>query len=206
MSEEQIRPRWFDQWTPQQRREYAERFVQIQARGEDIDGEARFIDALADRGSVILDAGCGVGRVAAALAVAGHRAAGVDADPILIARGRELYPGLPLTEQDLSQLTPAALTGAGLPSVFDLVVCAGNVMHFVAEDSEHRVLAALAAVLRPGGRAVFGFFTGRAYTHDDLDADAATVGWTREHRFATWQCDAFADDSDWAVSVYRAQG
>ncbi|MEZ5097661.1 MAG: class I SAM-dependent methyltransferase [Nocardioides sp.] len=198
------RPRWFAERTPEQRRDYAERFVEIKARGEDVDGEARFVDALADRGSAILDAGCGVGRVAAALAEAGHRAAGVDADPILIGRGRELYPRLPLAVLDLAHLTPHTLTAAGLPSAYDLVVCAGNVMHFVAEDTEHRVLAALASVLRPGGRAVFGFFTGRAYAHDDLDADAAFVGWAREHRFATWQCDGYTDDSDWAVSVYRA--
>ncbi len=197
-------PRWFDHRTPDQRRDYAERFVRIAARGEDIDGEARFVDALAPRGSRILDAGCGVGRVAAALAAAGHRAAGVDADPILIDRGRELYPGLPLAVLDLAHLTAPALADRGLPTAYDVIVCAGNVMHFVAEDTEHRVLTRLAEVLRPGGRAAFGFFTGRSYTHDDLDRDAAAVGWQREHRFATWNLDAFDDASDWAVSVYRA--
>lgn len=200
------RPRWFDHRTEDERAAYAYRFVRISERGEDVDGEARFVDALADRGSTILDAGCGVGRVAAALARAGHRAAGVDVDPILIANGREFYPGLPLAELDLCSVTPAALEAAGLPASYDLIVSAGNVMLFVAEASEGRVLERLASVLRPGGRVAIGFFTGRDYTHDHLDRDAAAVGWVREHRFATWQSDPFTDAADWAVSVYRSAG
>lgn len=197
-------PRWFSHRTPEQREDYAFRFVRIAEGGDDIDGEARFVDALADRGAAILDAGCGVGRVAARLARCGHQAAGVDADPILVERGRGFYPGLPLAVVDLYHVSPATLAAAGLPASYDLVVSAGNVMHFVAESTEAQVVANLATVLRPGGRAMFGFFTGRAYTHDHLDRDAAAVGWTREHRFGTWQCDPFTDDSDWAVSVYRA--
>lgn len=204
MPEEQApTPRWFAHRTPDERRDYAERFVRIAARGDDIDGEARFVDALAGRGATILDAGCGVGRVAAALAAAGHDGAGVGADPILIARGRDLYPRLALGVLDLANLSAAALADLGLPTTYDLVVCAGNVMHFVAEDTEHRVLRRLAEVLRPGGRAAFGFFTGRVYDHDDLDRDAAAVGWRREHRFATWNLDPYDESADWAVSVYR---
>lgn len=197
-------PRWFSHRTLEQREDYAHRFVRIAATGDDIDGEARFVDALADRGAAILDAGCGVGRVAARLAGCGHQAAGVDVDPILVGRGRQLYPELPLAVADLCEVSPTSLAAAGLPGSYDLVVSAGNVMHFVAEATEAQVVASLATVLRPGGRAVFGFLTGRDYTHDRLDLDAAAVGWIREHRFATWQCDPFGDDSDWAVSVYRA--
>lgn len=201
---ESPRPRWFDHRTAEQRLDYAYRFVRIAERGEDIDGEARFIDALADRGSTILDAGCGTGRVAAALARAGHRAAGVDADPTLIGKGREFYPGLPLATVDLWHVSPERLGAVALPTAYDVIVCAGNVMLFVAEDTEHQVLRRLSAVLRPGGRAVFGFFTGRDYTHDDLDRDARAAGWTPEHRFGTWQLDPFSPSSDWAVSVYRS--
>ncbi len=196
-------PRWFAERTPRQRRTYADHFVRLAADGQDVDGEARFVDAMAGRRSTILDAGCGVGRVAAALDRLGHRAAGVDADPTLVDRGRELSPGLPLARLDLWNLTSRALAEQGLPTSYDLIVCAGNVMLFVAEDTEHQILGRLARLLRPGGRAVFGFFTGREYTHDDLDVDAATVGWSHEHRFATWHLDAFQPDSDWAVSVYR---
>ncbi len=203
VTEETPAPRWFGERTPRERALYTQRFRRLEAQGEDVDGEARFVDALLGRGSVVLDAGCGVGRIAAALAARGHVAAGVDADPILIEAGRDFYPGLPLATLDLCVMTPAALEAAGLPTAYDVVVVAGNVMLFVAEGTEGRVVERLAGVLRPGGRAVLGFATGGHYTHDELDRDAARVGWDLEHRFATWQLAAAAHQADWAVSVYR---
>jgi SAM-dependent methyltransferase len=187
--------RWFDEWSSAQRSEYADRFRKLAADGVDIDGEGRMVDALAARSSRILDAGCGVGRVAAYLASQGHRAAGVDIDPLLIKAGREQYPGLPLQELDL--LGVSASLGH-----FDVIVSAGNVMVYLEPGTEPAVLAALAGVLVPEGRAIFGFATDRAYTVADLDRDAAAVGWTLEGRWATWQLEPFTDASDWAVSVY----
>ncbi len=188
--------RWFQEWSDAERTAYATRFVRLARRGQDIDGEARFVDALADRGSRILDAGCGTGRVAAALAARGHDARGVDADGTLVAAGREQYPGLPLEQRDLLDLTAD-------DGPFELVVAAGNVLVYVDPGTEAAVLHALASVLSPGGSAVFGFATDRAYTTRDLDRDAAAVGWHLVHRFSTWQLDPWSDDADWAVSVYR---
>lgn len=190
--------RWFDEWSIEQRQEYAGRFRKLAASGQDIDGEARLVDALADRGARILDAGCGAGRMAAYLAAQGHHVLGVDIDPLLIEAGAGQYPGLPLQVLDLREVSPAL-------GEFDLVASAGNVMVFLEPGSEREVLRALASVLRPRGRAVFGFATDRAYTHDQLDEDAASVGWTHEARWATWQMDPYVpDESDWAVSLYRA--
>lgn len=189
--------RWFDEWTPEQRTDYAERFVKLAAAGKDIDGEARLIDALADRSSRILDAGCGTGRVAAALAARGHQVLGVDLDPSLVDAGLRQYPGLPLAELDLLSLSPAL-------GAFDLIVSAGNVMVYLTPGTERAVLAAMASVLTPGGRAVFGFATDRAYTVSHLDADAVAVGWSLEGRYGTWQLDPFLPESDWAVSIFRA--
>lgn len=188
--------RWFEEWSPEQRAEYAERFIALAASGKDIDGEARLVDALAGRASRILDAGCGTGRVAAALAARGHDVLGVDVDPSLVAAGLRQYPGLPLVELDLLALSPALGT-------FDLIVSAGNVMVYLTPGTERAVIAGMASVLAPGGRAVFGFATDREYTIADLDADAAAAGWALEGRFATWQLDPFLPDSDWAVSIYR---
>lgn len=189
--------RWFDEWSLEQRQEYAARFRTLAASGADIDGEARLVDALADRGARILDAGCGAGRMAAYLAAQGHDVLGLDLDPLLIEAGRADYPGLPLEVLDLRDVSPKL-------GVFDLVASAGNVMVFLEPGTEWEVLAALGSVLRPGGRAVFGFATDRAYTHDRLDVDAASIGWTKEARWATWQMDPYTDDADWAVSLYRA--
>ncbi|MFN8190713.1 MAG: methyltransferase domain-containing protein [Nocardioidaceae bacterium] len=127
-------PRWFAERTERQRLDYASHFVRLAAQGDDVD-EARLVDAVSARAATILDAGCGVGRVAARLADCGHRAAGVDADPILIAKGRELYPRLPLAVLDLTLLSAAAAGAAGLPSTYDVVVNAGNVLHFVADGN-----------------------------------------------------------------------
>lgn len=44
---------------------YIERFREMARAGNDLAGEARFVDAMAARGARILDAGCGPGRVAA---------------------------------------------------------------------------------------------------------------------------------------------
>jgi SAM-dependent methyltransferase len=169
-----------------------------------VDGEARFLDALADRGSPILDAGCGTGRLAASLRDRGHQAVGVDADPLLIEAGRQLHPGVSLSTLDLTQLTPQTLDAAGLPTSYDLIVAAGNVMLYVAPGTEAAIIRALAAVLNPGGRAIFGFHTDGEFTVDQLDQATLAVGWAREHRFGTWQADPFTLESDWATSVYRS--
>ena len=56
---------------------YIDRFRSMAQAGKDLDGEARFIDAMAPRGARILDAGCGPGRVGGYLAAAGHDVVGV---------------------------------------------------------------------------------------------------------------------------------
>ncbi len=45
---------------------YVKRFRSMVAAGDDLAGEARFVDAMVARGARILDAGCGPGRVGAA--------------------------------------------------------------------------------------------------------------------------------------------
>lgn len=185
---------------------YSTRFAGYFADGADMDGEARFVDVLLGRGSTVLDAGCGPGRVTAALTARGHAAIGVDRDAGLVADGHGRYPGLPLHVRDLLAVDHAWLVSQDLPTEFDAIVCPGNVMVFLAPSTERAVLLQLAALLRPGGRAVFGFATDREYTVDGLDADAAAVGWTLEHRFASWHLAPFTPDADWAVSVYRSSG
>lgn len=188
--------RWFDVRSEEQRKEYSQRFVEIAAQGNDIDGEGRFVDAMAGRGSRILDAGCGAGRVTDYLRRCGHRATGVDVDPLLIEAGLEQHPEADLRVLDLADLSADLGT-------FDIIVCPGNVITFVAEGTEPEVLAAMARVLAPGGRVVFGFHIDRTVSVDDLDRWAARLDWSLEFRFGTWELDPFTTESDWAVSVYR---
>ena len=72
---------------------YIDRFRTMAAEGVDLAGEARLLDAMIDRGSRVLDAGCGPGRVGAELHARGHVVVGVDADPALIAAAQEDHPG-----------------------------------------------------------------------------------------------------------------
>ncbi|WP_155767154.1 class I SAM-dependent methyltransferase, partial [Mycobacterium colombiense] len=83
---------------------YIERFRAMARAGDDLAGEARFVDAMAPRGARILDAGCGPGRLGGYLATAGHRVVGVDVDPALIEAAEQDYPGPRWLVGDLAEL------------------------------------------------------------------------------------------------------
>ena len=74
---------------PEAAQRYRRRFLDLEASGEDVHGEARFITTLVPPPSRVLDAGCGFGRVASKLTRLGHTAIGVDVDEDLIALARE---------------------------------------------------------------------------------------------------------------------
>ncbi len=182
---------------------YVEKFEQHVAAGDDLEGEARFIDALAPRGAQILDGGAGTGRVSAALTRMGHRALGVDRDGGLLDRARQSHPGVPYVTSDLLELDPAVLAAEGFDAPFDLVALPGNVLVYVAPGTERDVLETVHDLLAPQGRLVVGFATDREYAVSHFDADLAAVGFTLEHRFATWHLDPWTADADWHVSVAR---
>lgn len=179
---------------------YIDRFREKAAAGEDLDGEARLVDAMLPRGSRILDAGCGPGRVSGALAARGHQVVGVDAAPALIDAAKQDYPGPTFLVADLSALD---LASQGEPEPFDAAVLAGNVLAFVAEGTEPDVLRAIAAHLRPDGFLINGLGTGRGYPFEEFDAHCTAAGLVLEHRFATWDLRPWHDDADFAVSVHR---
>lgn len=179
---------------------YIERFREMAAQGADLDGEARLVDAMVTRSARILDAGCGPGRVAGALAARGHTVVGVDADVLLIAAAKTDHPGPTFLVADLSELD---LPAAGESAPFDAIVSAGNVMPFLAPGTEPAVLERLAAHLRDDGFAVIGFGTGRGYALADFDAHSEAAGLTLEHRFATWDLRPWHPDADFAVTVLR---
>lgn len=177
---------------------YVNRFRVMAADGADLAGEARLVDAMVPRGSRILDAGCGPGRVGSRLHAVGHTVVGVDVDPVLIEAARADHPGPDWRVGDLAQLD---LPGEGVPEPFDVVLCAGNVMTFLAEGSEPEVLRRMAAHLRPDGRLVVGFGAGRGYTFDTFFADVAGIGLTVDLALATWDLRPFTPSSDFLVAV-----
>ncbi|MFY1702731.1 class I SAM-dependent methyltransferase [Micromonospora sp. WMMA1923] len=192
--------RWSTDTGPEHSRWYVDRFRQLAAEGADLAGEARLVDALVAPGARILDAGCGTGRVGAALAARGHTVVGVDADPVLVDAARADHPGPRWLVADLAELDLAA---AGEPEPFDAAVVAGNVLTFVAPGTEAAVLTRIAAHLRPDAPVVVGFGTDRGYPLTAFDVDTVTAGLRREHRFATWDLRPWHDDADFAVTVLR---
>ena len=124
---------------------YIDRFRSMADAGADLVGEARFVDAMLARGSRVLDAGCGQGRVGGYLAAAGHEVVGVDLDPVLVAAAEGQYPRARWLVGDLAELD---LPARGVAEGFDVIVSAGNVLTFLAPATRRDVLRR-----RAGGRA-----------------------------------------------------
>jgi SAM-dependent methyltransferase len=192
-------PRWFTDTDEGHSQAYVDQMRSLAAEGEDLAGEARLVDAMVRPRSRILDAGCGPGRVGAALFARGHNVVGVDVDPELIAAAREDHPGPAWLMADLASLDLASM---GEPEPFDAIVVAGNVLAFVAPDTEVQVLKRLAAHLVPGGFVIAGFHTER-YDIAEFDRHLAKAGFVLEQRFATWDLRPWQMDADFAVSVLR---
>lgn len=194
---------------------YIERFATMAAEGHDLHGEARFIDAMAPRGASILDAGSGTGRVGGQLASLGHTVVGVDLDPILVDAARQQFPDSTWLVGDLSELDLTAdepdlslqLGGtdrapAGLPSEFDVIVSAGNVMAFLDPATRRGVLERLGRHLHADGRVVIAFGAGRDYGFSDFFDDAEAAGLTLQLALSTWDLRPFSDASDFLVAVF----
>ncbi|WP_439645749.1 class I SAM-dependent methyltransferase [Janibacter terrae] len=180
---------------------YIDRFRAMAARGDDLDGEARLVDAMATRGARILDAGCGPGRVGGRLHELGHDVTGADVDPALIAAAQEDHPGPRWVVSDLATLDLRDDEGRRIP--FDLVVCAGNVMTFLAPSTRRSVLAGFADHLAEGGRAVVGFGTDRGYDLDDFVADAAAAGLQEQVRLGGWALEPWTPTTGFVVSILQ---
>jgi SAM-dependent methyltransferase len=177
---------------------YIERFRSMAAEGRDLDGEARFVDAMVPRGARILDAGCGPGRVGGRLGILGHHVVGVDIDPELIAAAEAEHPGVIWLSRDLAVLDLAV---DGISERFDVIVSAGNVMTFLDPATRRDVLGRLAAHLAPDGRLVVGFGADRGYEFEDFFADAASVGLRDELSLSSWDLRPFDTESTFLVAV-----
>ena len=174
---------------------YVERFRKLAADGVDIVGEARLIDAMLERGSRVLDAGCGPGRLGGYLHGAGHTVVGVDVDPVLIEAAEADYPGPTWLVGDLSELHLAKVSTSS--------VCGQR-----PDLRGARHAGAGAATVRRAscsqGRAVVGFGAGRDYAFEEFAADAAEAGLRMESRFSTWSLRPFERDSDFLVAIMTA--
>jgi SAM-dependent methyltransferase len=183
--------RWLQETGGSRGPEYEARFRALAEQGADMHGEADFVSGLLPAGSV-LDAGCGIGRIATELTRRGYEVVGVDNDPSMLGVARQ--HDLPWVDADLASLD--------LGRTFDLVLCAGNVIVYLAPGTELQVLQRLAVHLAPGGLLVSGWRTDvlSRSSYDDL---VATVGLEQVARYSTWNGDNWAADAGWCVSVDR---
>lgn len=179
---------------------YIERFRAMARAGDDLAGEARFVDAMAPRAARILDAGCGPGRLGGYLAAVGHRVVGVDVDPALIEAAEQDYPGPRWLVGDLAELD---LPARGIAEPFDAIVSAGNVMTFLAPSTRIQVLSRLRAHIADDGRAAIGFGAGRDYAFNEFLNDAVDAGFAPDLLLSTWDMRPFTDDSDFLVALLR---
>jgi 2-polyprenyl-3-methyl-5-hydroxy-6-metoxy-1,4-benzoquinol methylase len=172
---------------------YDKRWNELEAEGHNPHGEADFISRFSPES--VLDAGCGTGRVAIELHARGCDVAGVDLDSPFIEKAKAKAPELDFRHGDL--------TTTDLGRTFDVVVMAGNVMIFVAPETEAAVVARMAAHVALGGRLVAGFQLDRGLTVADYDAAATAAGLVGEEHWSTWTADPASASDDYAVLVHQ---
>ena len=183
---------------PDHTRRYIQRFKDMETQGHDLAGEARTVDAMVQRNSRILDAGCGPGRVGGRLHALGHTVVGIDVDPGLIAAAEEDYPGPTWVTGDLAEMD---LPAQGIEANFDVIVSAGNVMGFLAPSTRVEVLRRFATHLADDGRAIIGFGAGRGYDFRDFLADCEQAGLVLQVPLSTWDLRPFTEDSTFIVAI-----
>jgi SAM-dependent methyltransferase len=103
------------------------------------DREAAIVSAAAGPGAEILELGCGAGRVTHPLVALGHRVTAVDESPEMLAGVR----GAATVLADAGELD--------LGRRFDAVVLASHLVNSVDDALRHRLLAACARHVAPGG-------------------------------------------------------
>lgn len=183
---------------PDHSHRYIERFRMMAKAGHDLVGEARTVNAMVAPNSRILDAGCGPGRHAAHLHELGHRVVGVDVDPVLVAAAEADHPGPQFLVQDLAELD---LPAKGIEAAFDAILCAGNVVGFLAESTRVEVLRRIGDHLAPEGRAIIGFGAGRGYEFEEFFADVVAAGLVVQLKLSTWDLHPFSPDATFLVAI-----
>jgi len=127
---------------------------------------AGLLDLLQARpGERILDVGCGTGHLTAQIAETGAIPTGIDRSPDMIRQAQEKYPQLQFQVMDAREI---AFAGC-----FDAVF-SNAMLHWIQEPK--RVVAGIAACLRPDGRFV-AEFGGKGNNAQFLAA--ASRAWTR---------------------------
>jgi glycine/sarcosine N-methyltransferase len=125
-----------------------DRFVNWQGR---LSYELPFFTSLFERHGVrrVLDAACGTGHHAIALAQEGYQVLGADLSAPMIARASE---NAAAHDVDVTFAVAGLGEHAALGQTYDAAICLGNSLpHLLSGPAVEEALADFAAVLRPGG-------------------------------------------------------
>lgn len=125
---------------------------------------------------------------------------GVDVDPVLIEAAAEDHRGPRWIVDDLAELD---LPARGCRKRLDAVVCAGNVMTFLAPSTRGEVLRRFKKHVHAEGRVVIGFAAGRGYEFAEFLADAHQAGLEPDPLLSTWDLRPWRHESDFLVAVLR---
>jgi len=175
--------------------EYYERWRRLEAAGKSPHGEADFIESLHPRS--VLDAGCGMGRVAIELHRRGIDTVGVDLDDDLLAYARRSQPSIQWLLDDLATME--------LGRCFDVVAMPGNVMIFCRADDRPAIIRNTASHLEPDGSLVAGFQLdagGTRLSLDEYDELCRAADLELVERWSTWDREPYLGGT-YAVSVHR---
>ena len=168
----------------------------LEASGQPAHGEADFIESL--HPPSVLDAGCGMGRVAIELARRGIDVVGVDLDDELLEYARRSEPSLRWVHADLLTMR--------LDRSFDVVAMPGNVMVFCRPSDRSGIIRNCSAHLEPSGLVgggistrVSGRFLETLRLRRDVHMTAAS-NWPSDGRHGSVTRTAA---NNYAVSVHR---
>jgi len=167
----------------------------MEASGQASHGEADLIEGY--RPTSVLDAGCGMGRVAIELHHRRIQVIGCDLDGDLLAYARADMDEIEWHHVDLATMR--------LDESFDVVAMPGNVMIYCRPEDRGRIVANLASHLSPAGLLIAGFTLDRGegvLTLDAYDEYCVDAGLALVERYATWERDPYTD-GNYAVSVHQ---
>lgn len=192
----QQEPRFSDAWLRWRSRvdldRYDRRWELMEAAGHAIHGEADFVDRY--DGDLVLDGGCGTGRVAVELCRRGRTVTGVDNDPDMIERARAKPEPVRWVLGDLS--------GVELGGRFDVIVLAGNTLQFVVPELRSMVMTNLASHLAADGVLIMGSSLADGVTESAVVQWASDAGLAEADRFSTWDGDRYVG-GDYLLTVHR---
>lgn len=97
-------------------------------------------------GSLVVDLGCGNGRLTPELVARGYRAIGVDDSPDMLEVARRDYPGLEFRQGNAL----AFELGDPADAIFS-----NSMLHWIEDERQDELLAHIASQIRPGGEFVF---------------------------------------------------